>query len=94
VVTGVVTEGWAPGARSSEESQLEWNRRLKLTRKIQKSQRVNHQTLPIEWVSRTYIEPSWADSEAKRRWRERKVFFYIFFFLFFFVFFFFSKRWC
>lgn len=73
VVSGVVAEGWAPGAQSKEKSEEEWQRRLKLTREVQSTRRVNRDALGIEWVSRTYLEPNWTADDARRRWRERKV---------------------
>lgn len=73
VISGIVTEDWAPGAKSAAESEEEWARRAQVTKEVQKTRRVNTDLYPIEWVSRTYIEPNWTEDDAKRRWRERKV---------------------
>jgi hypothetical protein len=72
VLAGVVADGWAPGSRSLEESEKEWARRAAVTQKIQKTRKTTRQ-LPIEWISKTYVEPKWTHDDAKRRWRERKV---------------------
>ena len=73
IISGVVSEGWAPGALNSKDSQKEWKVRAELICKIQSKLVLDLEKHPIEWVSRTYYEPTWTSDDSKRRWRERKV---------------------
>jgi hypothetical protein len=65
VLAGVITESWAPGAMSSSDSAAEWKRREELTAKVQ-ARRNTARALPIEWISKTYVEPDWTENDSKR----------------------------
>jgi hypothetical protein len=65
VVAGVITESWAPGTLSKEESEVEWARRAAITKKIQAT-RITAKSLPIEWISKSYLEPIWTNDDMKR----------------------------
>ncbi len=64
-MAGVITESWAPGTRSASDSAAEWKRREELAKKIQAT-RNTARSLPIEWISKTFVEPNWTEDDAKR----------------------------
>jgi len=76
VVTGVITEGFGPGATDKESSEKAWAAQeatqaaLRAEIERRSAARPSGDTA-VEWSTRTYFEPTWTDSKT-REFRERK----------------------